>query len=42
MFLDIHYVQIHSQTYVSRKAKTTYNLEWREYKQDAGSPSEYK
>lgn len=32
MHLDIGYVKIHSKIYVSRKARTTYNLEWREYK----------
>ena len=29
--LDIHYVWIHSKNYLYRKAKTTYNLEWRKY-----------
>ena len=27
----IHYVQIHTTYNVSRKAKTSYNLEWREF-----------
>jgi hypothetical protein len=31
MHLDKYYVCIHSINYVSRFAKTTYNLEWREY-----------
>ena len=31
MHLDIHYVEIHSKNYVSRKAKTTYSLDRREY-----------
>ena len=31
MHLDMRYVQIHCKTDVSRKAKTTYNLEQREY-----------
>ena len=33
MHLDIHYVKIRSKINVSRKAKTSYNLEWREYYQ---------
>jgi hypothetical protein len=32
MHLNICRVQVHSKRYVTRKAKTTYNLEWREYK----------
>jgi len=31
MYLDIVYIQMHSKIYVFRKAKTTYNLEQREY-----------
>ena len=31
MYLDIHYVQIHTKDNISRKAKTSYNLGWREY-----------
>jgi hypothetical protein len=26
--LDIVYIQVHSKSYVSRKTKTSYNLEW--------------
>jgi len=29
MYLDIYYVQIHSKSYGSRNAKTSYNLGWR-------------
>jgi hypothetical protein len=28
MCLDIHYVYIHSKSYISRQARMTYNLEW--------------
>jgi hypothetical protein len=31
MYLHIVYIQVHSKNYVSRKAKTSYNLERREY-----------
>ena len=31
MYLDITYIQVHSKSYESRKAKTSYNLEWRDY-----------
>jgi len=31
MHLDIHYVQMHRENNLSRKAKTSYNLEWMEY-----------
>ena len=31
MHLDIHYVEMHSKSNVSKKAKTSYNLERREY-----------
>jgi hypothetical protein len=30
MYLDIHYVWIHSKNNIAKKAKTSYNLEWRE------------
>ena len=29
--LDIYYVYMHSESNVSRKAKTSHNLKWREY-----------
>jgi hypothetical protein len=28
MYLDLVYIFLHSKIYVSRKAKTSYNLEW--------------
>jgi hypothetical protein len=31
MYLDTTYIEMHSKIYVSRKGKTTYNLELREY-----------
>jgi len=31
MHLDIYYIWIHNKSNVSRIAKTSYNLEWREY-----------
>jgi len=31
MYLDIVYIQVHSKSYVSRKTKTSNNLEQREY-----------
>jgi hypothetical protein len=31
MYLDIVYIQVNSKSYVSRKSKTFYNLERREY-----------
>ena len=31
MHLDIRYIQMHSKQYESKKTKTTYILEWREY-----------
>jgi hypothetical protein len=30
MYLDMLCIKIHSKSYIPRKAKTTYNLEWRE------------
>jgi len=29
MYLDIMYMQVHSKSFISKKAKTFYNLEWR-------------
>jgi hypothetical protein len=31
MYLDIVYIYMCSKSYISKKAKTSYNLVWREY-----------
>lgn len=33
MYIDIIYIQVYSKNYVSRNARTTYNLEWSTYQQ---------